>query len=83
MHDTSMYPAIQPFLYNNGTRPIAFGNGTRPDIPLLCPTSTCTWPAYETLGVCGACEDASELLEFKCLYKDRLDVNLHRSGQSP
>jgi hypothetical protein len=68
MHDSSMYPAIRPFLYNNGTRPIAFGNGTRPDIPLSCPTSTCTWPAYETLGVCSACEDASELLEFKCLY---------------
>ncbi|KAH7396714.1 hypothetical protein DE146DRAFT_789374 [Phaeosphaeria sp. MPI-PUGE-AT-0046c] len=68
MYDSVMYPAVEQFLYKNGTRPVAFGNGTRPDIPLLCPTSTCTWPAYETLGVCSACEDASDLLEFKCLY---------------
>lgn len=68
MYDSMMYPAVRPFLYNNGSRPVAFGNGTRPDIPLSCPTSTCTWPAYETLGVCSACEDASDLLNFKCLY---------------
>lgn len=68
MYDPVMYPAVGPFLYKNGTRPVAFGNGTRPDIPLSCPTSTCTWPTYETLGVCSACEDASDLLQFKCVY---------------
>ncbi|KAF1911260.1 hypothetical protein BDU57DRAFT_524284 [Ampelomyces quisqualis] len=66
-YDSFMYPAVRPFFYGNGTQPVAFGNGTRPDIPLSCPTSTCTWPAYETLGVCSECTDASDLLEYRCV----------------
>ncbi|KAH7350472.1 hypothetical protein BKA66DRAFT_476123 [Pyrenochaeta sp. MPI-SDFR-AT-0127] len=66
--DQSMLPVIRPFFYDNGTLPVVFGNGTRPDIPLSCPTSNCTWPEYETLGVCSQCVDASNLLEFACRY---------------
>lgn len=32
-----------------------------------CPTSNCTWPAYDTLGVCSQCEDVSDLLTYACL----------------
>jgi hypothetical protein len=66
--DAFVFPSIRPFLYGNGTQPVPFGSGTRPDIPLACPTSSCTWPEYETLGVCSACTDASDLLQFKCMY---------------
>jgi hypothetical protein len=31
-----------------------------------CPTGNCTWPVYDTLGVCSACTDASNLLTFGC-----------------
>jgi hypothetical protein len=65
-------PAIQgvadPFFVGNGTQPMAFGNGTRADIPLTCPSSNCTWPSYETLGVCSECVAISDLLDFACIY---------------
>jgi hypothetical protein len=57
----------QQFFYDNGTQPIPFGNGTRAEIPLSCPTSNCTWPAYESLGVCSKCVDVTEQLDFACL----------------
>lgn len=65
--DQDIAAIAQKFLYDNGTQPLQFGNGTRPDIPLSCPTSNCTWPLYDTLGVCSACTDVSELLTFACL----------------
>jgi len=65
--DQDIAAVSQKFLYDNGTQPLKFGNGTRPDIPISCPTSNCTWPLYETLGVCSACTDVSELLTFACL----------------
>jgi hypothetical protein len=67
--DKDFRPIVQEFLYGNGTQPTTFGNGTRPDIPLSCPTSNCTWPAYETLAVCSSCVDVSESLNlsFACL----------------
>ncbi|KAJ8113489.1 hypothetical protein OPT61_g4394 [Boeremia exigua] len=55
------------YFYENGSQPIAFGNGTRPNIPLSCASSRCEWDAYETLGVCSSCSDASDLLEYACL----------------
>lgn len=67
-YDTFAYVSARPFFYTNGTQPIPSGNGTRPEIPLICPTSTCEWPAYETLGVCSECADISDSLEWKCLY---------------
>ncbi|KAJ4984176.1 hypothetical protein SVAN01_10347 [Stagonosporopsis vannaccii] len=57
------------FFYGNGTQPLPFGNGTRPDIPLSCPTNNCTWPVYETLGVCSQCADISSYLtNYTCIY---------------
>lgn len=66
--DSSLRADVRAFLYGNGTQPVPFGNGTRPEIPLTCPTSTCTWPTYETLGICSQCVDASDILKFDCLY---------------
>jgi hypothetical protein len=46
---------------------MTFGKGIRAEVPLSCPNSNCTWPQYETLGICSKCADASDLLEFKCI----------------
>ncbi|KAF1829800.1 hypothetical protein BDW02DRAFT_602254 [Decorospora gaudefroyi] len=65
--DRNMFVEIRKFAYGNGTQPVLFGNGTRPEIPLSCPTSNCTWPEYDTLGVCSQCVEVADLLTFKCL----------------
>ncbi|KAF2878015.1 hypothetical protein BDV95DRAFT_479049 [Massariosphaeria phaeospora] len=65
--DQDIQAVADKFFYANGTQPTPFGNGTRPDIPLSCPTSNCTWAPYETLGVCSACADVSQLLTYACL----------------
>jgi hypothetical protein len=64
-----LVPIMREFFYDNGTQPVLFGNGTRPDIPLSCPTSNCTWPAYDTLAVCSRCEEVSEVLDitYSCI----------------
>ncbi|RII12102.1 hypothetical protein CUC08_Gglean005193 [Alternaria sp. MG1] len=65
--DPDLFHVVEKFSYSNGTQPVPFGNGTRPEIPLSCPTSRCTWPLYETLGVCSQCADVSEHLTYACL----------------
>ncbi|KAF1922569.1 uncharacterized protein M421DRAFT_77848 [Didymella exigua CBS 183.55] len=65
--DRDINQVASEFFYGNGTQPIPFGNGTRPDIPLSCPTSNCTWPAYDTLGVCSECADISSYLTYACV----------------
>ncbi|KAH7091082.1 hypothetical protein FB567DRAFT_264387 [Paraphoma chrysanthemicola] len=47
---------------------IAFNmpNDTRGPPPSTCPTGTCTWPTYSTLGVCHECQDVSFNLEYFC-----------------
>jgi hypothetical protein len=57
----------EQFFTSNGTQPVAYGNGSRPDIPLSCPTIKCTWPAYETLGMCSQCAEVPYLLTFGCI----------------
>jgi hypothetical protein len=32
-----------------------------------CPTSKCTWPLYDTLGVCSQCADVSSYLTYDCI----------------
>ncbi|OWY43057.1 hypothetical protein AALT_g573 [Alternaria alternata] len=66
--DNAMLPVVKPYFFDNGTTPIPFGNATKANIPLSCPSSVCTWPAYETLAVCSQCIDASDLLQFACRY---------------
>jgi hypothetical protein len=78
--DQDIAAIAQKFLYDNGTQPIKLGNGTRPDIPLSCPTSNCTWPLYNTLGVCSACTDVSELLKFTCLENITVDWTANLTG---
>jgi hypothetical protein len=70
--DPNMASIVEDFFLSNGTQPIFFGNGTRPDIPMACPTSSCTWPPYETLGVCNQCTEAPQLLAHTCT-KVRID----------
>jgi hypothetical protein len=65
--DQDIFTVARKFFYDNGTQPVPFGNGTRPDIPVACPTGNCTWPPYQTLGVCSKCADISDLLTFNCL----------------
>ncbi|KAI4954882.1 hypothetical protein J4E86_006192 [Alternaria arbusti] len=77
--DPALRPVISQFFIDNGTQPVPFGNGTRPEIPLSCPTSNCTWPPYETLGVCSECVDVSPLLEWDCIYT-RIDWSANQTG---
>jgi hypothetical protein len=65
-NEESVRPASVSFFYGNGTQPNTLGNGTSPEIPVSCPTSNCTWPEYETLGVCSQCMSISQLLTFAC-----------------
>lgn len=65
--DPNMMAVSHHFFYDNGTLPITFGKGVRAEVPLVCPNSKCTWPEYETLGICNECTDASDVLEFKCI----------------
>lgn len=67
--DKTMLGVLSRFFYDNGTMPMAFGKGVRAEIPMSCPNSNCTWPAYETLGAHSECVDASDRLEFKCIRK--------------
>lgn len=67
--DKDLGTVVRDFFMSNGTQPMPFGNGTRPDIPLTCPTSNCTWPAYDTFAVCSQCVDVSNTLDitFACI----------------
>jgi hypothetical protein len=73
---------VGKFFTGNGTQPVLFGNGTRPDIPLSCPTSNCTWPKYETLGVCSRCSNVSDMLDYACL-DTKIDWSASRTGPLP
>jgi hypothetical protein len=66
--DVAIQAAADPFFLDNGTQPMAFGNGTRADIPLTCPSGNCTWPDYDTLGMCTECVEATQLLDFTCIF---------------
>ncbi|KAF1952533.1 hypothetical protein CC80DRAFT_479345 [Byssothecium circinans] len=65
-NDQYLRSTLWEYFYDNGTQPIPFGNETRPEIPVSCPTSNCTFPEYETLGVCSQCTDISSSLKFSC-----------------
>jgi hypothetical protein len=67
-NDPAMLSVVDPFFTANGTLPVSFGNGSRIDFPLSCPSSNCTWPTYETLGMCSKCVEVPKLLDFACIY---------------
>ncbi|CAO2655606.1 Nn.00g044090.m01.CDS01 [Neocucurbitaria sp. VM-36] len=77
--DPDLRPIVGSFFVDNGTQPVPFGNGSRPDIPLSCPTSSCSWPPYETLGICSGCVEASHLLQFGCLQTN-IDWSASHTG---
>ncbi|KAH3985122.1 hypothetical protein HBI38_107060 [Parastagonospora nodorum] len=66
--DVDLLAIADPYFVGNGTQPMAFGNATRAEIPLTCPSSNCTWPSYETLGMCSQCETITDLLDFTCIH---------------
>jgi hypothetical protein len=65
--DQDMSAVIEKFFFDFGTTQFKVGNATRAEVPLSCPTSDCTWEAYETLGVCSECADVADMLDFGCL----------------
>jgi hypothetical protein len=65
--EQDMQAAALKYLYEPSAQPLPFGKDVRPSIPLSCPTGNCTWPPYETLGVCSRCEDISDLLTYDCI----------------
>jgi hypothetical protein len=67
MEDMNLRQATLKFFYYNGNKAVPFESGDRPDIPLSCPSSRCEWDEYDTLGVCSACANVSELLTYACL----------------
>ena len=80
-YDMNTMPTVQKFLYGNGTRSVQSGNATRPEIPVSCPASNCTWPEYDTLGVCSQCVqlEAAGLLSYACL-NTTIDWSAHSIG---
>lgn len=36
------------------------------EIPFTCPTGSCTWPTFASLGVCSKCVDLTPLVEKEC-----------------
>ena len=67
--DQAVSATAYHYFFDNGTGSVTSsnGNGIRPAIPLACPSSNCTWPEYDSLGVCNTCEDVADRLEFRCL----------------
>lgn len=65
--DPRFRPLIRQFFFDSDTRSVPFGKGIRPEIPLICPTSVCSWRPYTTLGACSSCVEIENLLEFVCL----------------
>ncbi len=60
--------ALNPFFFDqNGNYTSTNPNNTQFKTPQFCRTSRCEWSPYETLGVCSACADVSNLLEYACL----------------
>ncbi|KAF2101109.1 hypothetical protein NA57DRAFT_36112 [Rhizodiscina lignyota] len=60
--------------------PMFFGHDLQPKIPLNCPTSNCTWEPFDTLSICSACHDVSDLLHYGC-YNTTLDWLHNVTGQ--
>jgi hypothetical protein len=67
--DQGILSVAYRYFFNNGTTPVTFGQGVRAEVPVSCPNSNCTWPPYETLGICSSCTDVTDRLEFKCINK--------------
>ncbi|KAE8836665.1 hypothetical protein HRS9139_04763 [Pyrenophora teres f. teres] len=67
-YDQDVLAVADPYWLGNGTQLVPYGNGTRPEIPLSCPTSRCTWPLYDTLGMCSQCVEVPNLVTFTCLF---------------
>lgn len=66
--DAMLESTLKPFFIGNGTQPIPFGNGSRVEFPLSCPSSNCTWPSYDTLGMCSECIETPQLLDYACIF---------------
>lgn len=80
--DANLGWVADKFFWENGTQQMVSANGTRAEFPFTCPTNNCTWPPYETLGICSACKDVSDLFTWACLETE-LDWLLNLDGAGP
>ncbi|CAN9085709.1 hypothetical protein B0T12DRAFT_342594 [Alternaria alternata] len=67
-NDADLLPVADSYWLGNGTQLVPYGNSSRAEFPLTCPTSRCTWPTYETLGMCSQCVETPQLLTFACMF---------------
>lgn len=51
-----------------------YGNGH--EVPFTCQAANCTWPEYETLGICASCVDVSLSLKHEC-QRDGIQGDYH------
>jgi hypothetical protein len=65
--DIDMSAVVNKFLFDNGTQ-VATAGSIQTAGPVGCPTSNCTWPEHQTLGVCSTCEEVTQLLTWACLF---------------
>jgi Protein of unknown function (DUF3176) len=64
-----------------------------PSYDASCPSTSCQWPPFQTLGICSECRDISQLLQLGCLseagdWSPIRDIsypglNLNASNESP
>lgn len=40
-----------------------FASNADNQVGVVCPSGRCTWPTYDTLGVCHVCKDVSDRLK--------------------
>jgi len=67
-YDQDILSVADSYFLGNGTQKVPYGNSSRADFPISCPTSSCTWPTYDTLGMCSQCVETPQLLTFTCLF---------------
>jgi len=67
-YDQDILAVADTYFLGNGTQPVSYGNSSRADFPISCPSSSCTWPTYETLGMCSQCVEVPQLLTFTCMF---------------
>jgi hypothetical protein len=61
--DPALVSPIDEFMANDGPFTI-------PQISPFCASNDCSWPIFDTLGVCSECADVSSMLQFGCMQEN-------------
>jgi hypothetical protein len=83
---TTTYTVPDPYIYKDDQRligtnyylwsmvsPYFYSNPPLPSVEFSCPTTNCSWDAFDTLAVCSSCtENVEQLLDFGC-YPSKAD----------